>query len=141
MRALWSDRPNCSHNVAQKVKRIKRFSDEILEPQENTPQNTGKIPKMRILGILGVFLRYFRGILGVNSGSPEFRAGGIFSVFFVDILGRAIAGLCSRSGRSQHSPKSWELSCHLPRPKPPKLSKVSGEEFIDTEYDRAKVPP
>ena len=26
MRALWSDRPNCSHNVSQKVKRIRRFS-------------------------------------------------------------------------------------------------------------------
>ena len=27
MRALWSDKPNCSHNVSQKVKRIRRFSD------------------------------------------------------------------------------------------------------------------
>ena len=27
MRALWSDRPHCSHNVSQKVKRIKRFSE------------------------------------------------------------------------------------------------------------------
>ena len=27
MRALWSDRPNCSHNVSQKVKRIGRFSE------------------------------------------------------------------------------------------------------------------
>ena len=27
MRALWSDRPNCSHNVFQKVERIKRFSE------------------------------------------------------------------------------------------------------------------
>ena len=27
MRALWSDRQNCSHNVSQKVKRIRRFSD------------------------------------------------------------------------------------------------------------------
>ena len=25
MRALWSDRPNCSHNVSQKVKRIRRI--------------------------------------------------------------------------------------------------------------------
>ena len=45
------------------------------------PKNTEKIPKMRIFGNLGVFFRYFRGILGINSGSPEFRAGGIFSVF------------------------------------------------------------
>ena len=28
MRALWSDRPNCSHNVSQKVKRIRRFSEK-----------------------------------------------------------------------------------------------------------------
>ena len=28
MRALWSHRPNCSHNVSQKVRRIKRFSDQ-----------------------------------------------------------------------------------------------------------------
>ena len=27
MRALWSDRPKCSHNVSQKVKRIRRLSD------------------------------------------------------------------------------------------------------------------
>ena len=30
MRALWSDRPNCSHNVSQKVKRIKRLSESWL---------------------------------------------------------------------------------------------------------------
>ena len=29
MRALWSDRQNCSHNVSQKVKRIRRFSDLV----------------------------------------------------------------------------------------------------------------
>ena len=28
MRTLWSDRPNCSHNVSQKVKRIRRFSEK-----------------------------------------------------------------------------------------------------------------
>ena len=27
MRALWSDRPKCSHNASQKVKRTRRFSD------------------------------------------------------------------------------------------------------------------
>ena len=31
MRALWSERPNCSHNVSQKVKRIRRLSD-LLGP-------------------------------------------------------------------------------------------------------------
>ena len=29
MRALWSERPNCSHNVSQKVKRIRCFSDNF----------------------------------------------------------------------------------------------------------------
>ena len=28
MRALWSDRQNCSHNVSQKLKRFRRFSDK-----------------------------------------------------------------------------------------------------------------
>ena len=27
MRARWSDRQNCSHNVSQKVERIRRFSE------------------------------------------------------------------------------------------------------------------
>ena len=68
------------------------------------PKNTEKIPKIRIFGIFRVFFWYFRGILGVNSGSPEFRAGGyFFGVFFVEIPGRAISGLCSRSGRSQQN--------------------------------------
>ena len=56
------------------------------------PENTEKIPKTGIFGISGVFCRYFRGILGVFSGTPEFRAGGVFfSVFFVEIPGRAIS--------------------------------------------------
>ena len=29
---LWSDRPNCSHNVSQKVKRIRRISELIPPP-------------------------------------------------------------------------------------------------------------
>ena len=32
MRALWSDRQNCSHNVSQKVKRIRSFSDFSRDP-------------------------------------------------------------------------------------------------------------
>ena len=37
-----------------------------------------------------IFLRYFQGILGVNSGSPEFRAGGYFFGIFRGNSGRAI---------------------------------------------------
>ena len=29
MRALWSERPNCSHNVSQKIKRIRCFSENV----------------------------------------------------------------------------------------------------------------
>ena len=35
-------------------------------------------------------------------GFQNFGPGGSFSVFFVEISGRAISGLRSRSGRSQH---------------------------------------
>ena len=38
MRALWSDRPNCSHNVSQKVKRIRRVSD--YHPSKNGTHRT-----------------------------------------------------------------------------------------------------
>ena len=31
MRALWSDRQNCSHNVSQKIKRIRHFSADFPE--------------------------------------------------------------------------------------------------------------
>ena len=40
MRALWSDRPNCSHNVSQKVKRIRRLSD--LLKREGVPEIRAK---------------------------------------------------------------------------------------------------
>ena len=36
MRALWSDRQNCSHNVSRKVKRIKRLSDTF--PNSQSPR-------------------------------------------------------------------------------------------------------
>ena len=66
---------------------------EILDSQ-NFAQNTLKIPKNAHFGIFSVFLGYFLGV-------PEFRPGGYFSVFFVEIPGRAISGLCSKSGHSQ----------------------------------------
>ena len=66
------------------------------------PQKYRKNTKMRIFWYFGVSFRYFRGLLGLNSGSPEFRSAGYFLGFFlVEIPGRAISGLCSRSGRSQ----------------------------------------
>ena len=31
MRALWSDRQNCSHNVSQQVERVRCFSELFFE--------------------------------------------------------------------------------------------------------------
>ena len=64
--------------ISTKIYRKNSPQAEVLEPQENTPKNTEKIPKTVSFGILGVFFRYFRGIFRVNSGSPEFQAGGYF---------------------------------------------------------------
>ena len=53
---------------------------EILKPKENTPKIPKKYQKRTFFGyFLGVF---FRGILGVNSGSPEFQPGGYFFGIF-----------------------------------------------------------
>ena len=46
MRALWSDRQNCSHNVSQKFKRIRRFSEiekigKILVSVQLSARNSG----------------------------------------------------------------------------------------------------
>ena len=59
MRALWSDRPNCSHNVSQKVKRIRRFSDYFrrgnsLKKKVKRLFPQAKLrPKIRITRIIG----------------------------------------------------------------------------------------
>ena len=55
MRALWSNRQNCSHNVSQNLKRISRLSEhykghqhtdgnftETLNNMEDLRQNTGE---------------------------------------------------------------------------------------------------
>ena len=75
--------------------------------QRKYSKNTAKYPKTVTFGgiLAGAFFRYFRGILGVNSGSPEFRGGGgIFQAFLVETPGRAILGLGLRSGCSQPQP-------------------------------------
>ena len=74
---------------------------EILDPK--------KIPRKYRKNTQNGHFWYFGGIFSVFSGYFEgkFREsrisgrGGIFSVFFVEIPGRAISGLCSRSGCSQ----------------------------------------
>ena len=77
----------------QKIPKKNSPRAEILEYPKNTE-------KRAFLVFWGYFFGIFWGILGVNSGSPEFRAEGyFFLVFFVEIPGGAISGLCSRSGR------------------------------------------
>ena len=75
---------------------------EILDSQNlppKCPENTEKIPPKYQKCTFLVFSRYFWGIfLGFQNFGPR----GIFLVFFVEIPGRAISGLCSRSGRSQY---------------------------------------
>ena len=44
MRALRSDRQNCSPKVSQKVKRIRRFSDQ-LQPQAAPPGASQQEPR------------------------------------------------------------------------------------------------
>ena len=65
--------------------------DKLKLVQVKLGRRNFTLTKMGIFGILGLFFWYFRGILAVNSGSPEFRAGRyFFGYFFVEILGRAI---------------------------------------------------
>ena len=76
---------------------------QILDSQKlppKYPENTKKYPQNTKNARFGYFFRYF----GVFSWDSRISApGGIFSAFFVEIPGRAISGLCSRSGRSQIS--------------------------------------
>ena len=68
------------------------------------PQNTEKIPRKYAFSVFsGYFFGIFRVFWGYFLGFQNFGPGDIFSVFFVEIPGRAISGLCSRSGRSQAS--------------------------------------
>ena len=90
----WPD-PEFPRKIPKKYPRPEILDSQNLAPKypENTkkyPRNTKKCAFWLFFGIFGVFL-----------GAPEFRPGGLFSVFFVEIPGRAISGLCSRSGRSQ----------------------------------------
>ena len=91
----WPD-PEFPRKIPKKYPPGLKFWTPGIYPQ-NTPKIPKKYPKIQKMSVL-VFFRYFRGIF---FGFQNFGPGGIFSVFFVEIPGRAISGLCSRSGRSQ----------------------------------------
>ena len=55
---------------------------KFWNPKKISPKHRKTTENTHFWYFRGIF-RYFRGILGVNSGSPEFRAGGVifFSIF------------------------------------------------------------
>ena len=77
--------------------RTPRLSPEMARPGLST-KNIAKILPKYPKCPFWLFFRYFGGIfLRFQNLGP----GGIFSAFFMEILGRAISGLCNRSGHSQ----------------------------------------
>ena len=61
MRALWSDRQTCSHNVSQKVKRIRRLSDFWEGILEGILVGLFLTHKIKAQKIRGKFRSIFRG--------------------------------------------------------------------------------
>ena len=77
---------------------------------QNTPKIPKKYPKNTKNAHFGYFFGVFSGyFLGVQNFAPE----RFFWVFFVEIPGRAISELCSRSG---HSQGLRHLRCSFPPP-------------------------
>ena len=92
MRALWSDRPSCSHNVSQKVKRIRRLSDFSLR------QMTG-------CGQMGVKLIIGGGGSKIVVGEGSY--GMVCSLIFFSLL------FGWDEGRENHKNKEFN-SCRTP---------------------------
>ena len=86
-------RPGISTKYTEKIAPRPKFWNP-----KKIPQNTPKIPKTVIFGILGVFFRYFWGIFRVNSGSPEFQAGGYFFGIFCGNSGSGHLGALQQAG-------------------------------------------
>ena len=63
---------------------------------EKYPQKTRKYPQQWTCLVFGYFSVFWGYVLGAQNFGQE----GIFSVFFVEIPGQAISGLCSRPGRT-----------------------------------------
>ena len=106
-------RPGISTKNAKKIPPGPKF----WNPKKIPPKYRKNTPKIRIFGIFGVFFRYFRGILGVNSGSPEFRAGGYFFGIF-----RGNSG----SGHSQRARRG----ILMPRGKICREAKIAARQFL-----------
>ena len=70
MRALWSDRSNCSHNVSQKVKRIRRLSEQTTWDKQVSA---------KFCGFLG-FSSKICGFLRLSAKNSESVSTGVWCV-------------------------------------------------------------
>ena len=115
--SLWGVKDGVTHVIMGLPLRTPRPAAETRDgPTRNFHQKYRKICPPKYLKIpkkmppkpkkspVWVFWGVFGGQLG---GFQNFGPGGIFPAFFVEILGWAIPGLCSRSGHSQGHPL-WE---------------------------------
>ena len=72
---LWPD-PGISTKNAEKIPPRPKLWISKKPTQKHRKQEYQKRSLFSLVALLGVFLGYFQGIWGVNSGSPEFRAEG-----------------------------------------------------------------
>ena len=78
-------------------KHTKTSRPEILDPQQTPRKYQRTSPEIRRRPSL-----FFCIFVGIFSAFQNFGAGSVFSAFFVEFPGPAIAGLCSRLGHCQH---------------------------------------
>ena len=107
MRALWSDRPNCSHNVSQKVKRISRVSEK---------KSSGDgAPKLQTLVVVERVLNFgpFHGEkdFGALSGGPFFFRPLCFTA---DACLTDVTGAGGQSIKMQEPPFSLSVASRQP---------------------------
>ena len=77
------------------------------------PENTERIPQTGFFWYFGGILGAFWGILGVNSGSPEFRAGGYFFGIFHGNSGSDHLGALQQAGAFSNLSLCFVLSSHI----------------------------
>ena len=70
-----------TRNFHEKYQKIP-LGQKFWNPKKIPPKYRKNTKNAHFWYFGGMFFRYFRGILGVNSGSPEFRAAGYFFGIF-----------------------------------------------------------
>ena len=112
MRALWSDRQNCSHNVSQKVKRIRRVSENRKKYQEKASRHR-IFRDQKSMGMV-MFKRTFARTIPHNLRAPQMKTWGFE------------AKRARKFTRTSPRTLPWNFITMLSAPQ---------------KYDRAKVPP